>query len=75
VKIVHHPEDQQRLAYVNFQRSGMARKARKYCLNLLSEQLGKHLKMDPAGEFSSPHFTLITILSLLDLLEWPHFRT
>ena len=49
MKIVHNPEDNQRLAYVNFQERGQARKARRDCYEYLADELGKHLKIDPAG--------------------------
>ncbi len=38
-----------RLAYINFDRPDLARRARKNCLPKLSEILGRYLKVDPAG--------------------------
>ncbi|MFH4978591.1 hypothetical protein AB6A40_005300 [Gnathostoma spinigerum] len=49
IKIVRNPGDEQRLAYVNFERPEAARTIRHTMLLRLQRLLGKHLHVDPAG--------------------------
>lgn len=49
IKIVRHPGDEERLAYVNFERPDAARTIRHTMLPRLQKLLGKRLHLDPAG--------------------------
>lgn len=49
IKIVRHPGDEERLAYVNFERPDAARTIRHTLLPRLQKLLGKRLHLDPAG--------------------------
>lgn len=49
VKIVRNPNDEERLAYVNFERAEAARKIRKTMIPRLQRSLGKNVIVDPAG--------------------------
>lgn len=49
IKIVRNPGDDQRLAYVNFERPEAARTIRHTMLPRLQKLLGKRLHLDPAG--------------------------
>ncbi|VDK67430.1 unnamed protein product [Onchocerca ochengi] len=49
IKIVRNPGDEQRLAYVNFERPEAARTIRHTMLPRLQKLLGKRLHLDPAG--------------------------
>lgn len=49
IKIVRNPGDDQRLAYVNFERPDAARTIRHTMLLRLQKLLGKRLHLDPAG--------------------------
>ncbi|VDN02737.1 unnamed protein product [Thelazia callipaeda] len=49
IKIVRNPGDEQRLAYVNFERPEAARTIRHTMLSRLQKLLGKRLHLDPAG--------------------------
>lgn len=49
IKIVRNPGDDQRLAYVNFERPDAARTIRHTMLPRLQKLLGKRLHLDPAG--------------------------
>uniref|UniRef100_A0A1I7TVR2 RRM domain-containing protein n=1 Tax=Caenorhabditis tropicalis TaxID=1561998 RepID=A0A1I7TVR2_9PELO len=49
IKVVKNPEEDERLAYVNFERDECARKVRYGLMNKLKAVLGKHVQCDPAG--------------------------
>ncbi|KHN81809.1 Putative RNA-binding protein 15B [Toxocara canis] len=49
IKVVRNPGDEQRLAYVNFERGDAARTIRHTMLPRLQKLLGRRLHLDPAG--------------------------
>ncbi|KAI6221844.1 hypothetical protein M3Y99_01531000 [Aphelenchoides fujianensis] len=49
VKIVRNPEDDQRLAYVNFKERGAAKEVRRTMFSRLQRLLGDGLMLDPTG--------------------------
>lgn len=49
IKVVHNPEDDGFLAYVNFERPGCAKKIRRTMGSLMRNKFGKRLAMDPTG--------------------------
>ncbi|CAI2351316.1 unnamed protein product [Caenorhabditis sp. 36 PRJEB53466] len=49
IKVVKNPEEDERLAYVNFERKECARKVRYTMMERLKDVLGKHVQCDPAG--------------------------
>lgn len=49
IKVVKNPEEDERLAYVNFERNECARKVRYNLMNKLKAVLGKNVQCDPAG--------------------------
>ncbi|VDK49609.1 unnamed protein product [Anisakis simplex] len=49
IKVVRNPGDEQRLAYVNFERADAARTIRHTMLPRLQKLLGRRLHIDPAG--------------------------
>uniref|UniRef100_F1KR17 RNA-binding protein 15B n=1 Tax=Ascaris suum TaxID=6253 RepID=F1KR17_ASCSU len=49
IKVVRNPGDEQRLAYVNFERGEAARMIRHTMLPRLQKLLGRRLHLDPAG--------------------------
>lgn len=64
IKIVRNPEDDQRMAYVNFEKSDCAKSVRRALLPRLQKVLGRHIALDPAGVIrdqegilDNPYFT------------------
>ncbi|CCD62180.1 RRM domain-containing protein [Caenorhabditis elegans] len=49
IKVVKNPEEDERLAYVNFERNDCARKVRYTLMDRLKSVLGKRVQCDPAG--------------------------
>lgn len=49
IKVVKNPDEDERLAYVNFERNDCARKVRYTMMERLKGVLGKHVQCDPAG--------------------------
>ncbi|EFO92938.1 hypothetical protein GCK72_014660 [Caenorhabditis remanei] len=49
IKVVKNPDEDERLAYVNFERNDCARKVRYTMMDRLKAVLGKHVQCDPAG--------------------------
>jgi len=49
VKVIRQMDPYERIAYVNFERTGDARDARHGCLKKLVSNLGRRLTVDPAG--------------------------
>ncbi|VDM66494.1 unnamed protein product [Strongylus vulgaris] len=49
IKVVRNPGDDERLAYVNFERRDCARKVRYSIMDRLKKALGKRVLCDPAG--------------------------
>lgn len=49
IKVVKNPEEDERLAYVNFERTECARKVRYNLMERLKAVLGKKVQCDPAG--------------------------
>ncbi|CAI4222142.1 unnamed protein product [Auanema sp. JU1783] len=49
IKVVRNPGDDERLAYVNFEKRDCARKIRYNLMERLKKSLGKHVLCDPAG--------------------------
>uniref|UniRef100_A0A914HBW2 RNA-binding protein n=1 Tax=Globodera rostochiensis TaxID=31243 RepID=A0A914HBW2_GLORO len=49
IKIVRNPEDDERLAYVNFERPDCAKSVRRSLLPRLQKMLGRTIGVDPAG--------------------------
>ncbi|KAI1706265.1 RNA recognition motif domain-containing protein [Ditylenchus destructor] len=49
IKIVNNPEDNERLAYVNFERPDCAKTVRRSMVSRLQKVLGRRIMLDPAG--------------------------
>lgn len=49
IKIVRNPEDDERMAYVNFERPDCAKSVRRSLLPRLNKVLGRNIAIDPAG--------------------------
>ncbi|KAL3100404.1 hypothetical protein niasHS_001707 [Heterodera schachtii] len=49
IKIVRNPEDDERLAYVNFERPECAKSVRRSLLPRMQKMLGRNIGVDPAG--------------------------
>lgn len=49
IKIVRNPEDDERLAYVNFEGRDCAKSVRRSLVNRLRKVLGRNIAIDPAG--------------------------
>ncbi|CAB3405993.1 unnamed protein product [Caenorhabditis bovis] len=49
IKVVRNPDENERLAYVNFERNECARKIRYNNMDRLREVFGRHVQCDPAG--------------------------
>lgn len=49
IKIVRNPDDDEQLAYVNFERPDCAKKIRRTMIPKLQSVLGRKLTLDPTG--------------------------